>query len=88
MRLPSVVIRVCVAAALLAPLSCSAEPGTIDLLPADHPPSTCFDTLLDGNETDVDCGGACPGCQEGKVCEEAADCVDGTDCVGKKCRAL
>ncbi len=76
---------------LLLPLSaaaCSGDPGYIDLLPAHDKvvPSTCFDGKLDGNETDLDCGGACPGCGIGKVCEEPADCAAGTTCVGKKCR--
>ena len=31
----------------------------------------------DGNETDVDCGGAdCPGCADGKKCRAGGDCTE------------
>jgi hypothetical protein len=39
---------------------------------------SCHDELHNGQETDVDCGGAhCPGCLEGKGCHEATDCAVG-----------
>jgi hypothetical protein len=40
------------------------------------PPATCGDAILNGNETDVDCGGEglCPRCVEGKACVVHADC--------------
>ena len=68
-------------------LACSVEAGTIDLLPGRALPLTCDDGVQNGNETDVDCGGSCAGCGEGKICEEPADCMDGMSCVGTKCRA-
>ncbi len=38
----------------------------------------CLDTVKDGNETDVDCGGSCPTkCATGKGCLSAADCASG-----------
>ena len=74
-------------ACVLSVVACSAEPGTIDLLPGPARPSTCGDGVLNGDETDVDCGGSCAGCGEGKICEEPADCMDGMSCVGTKCRA-
>jgi len=76
-------------ASLLFSPGCSGDKGTIDLLPSQEVPprpSTCTDGLLDGNETDLDCGGDCAGCGIGKICEEAADCEAGTTCVGTKCR--
>jgi hypothetical protein len=39
--------------------------------------ATCGDRLKNGPETDVDCGGGCPGCDNGKVCAAATDCVSG-----------
>ena len=38
----------------------------------------CNDYLKNGDETDIDCGGAaCPKCKDGKACKAAADCVSG-----------
>ena len=36
---------------------------------------TCSDALLNGDETDVDCGGACAPCGPGKLCVDASDCL-------------
>jgi Thrombospondin C-terminal region len=38
-------------------------------------PPTCTDGILDGDETDVDCGGSCPPCNDGEMCLEGPDCV-------------
>lgn len=40
-------------------------------------PATCFDKQLDGDETDVDCGGLCRGCYIGDRCQVNHDCVIG-----------
>jgi hypothetical protein len=46
---------------------------------------TCTDTLKNGDESDVDCGGAkCPGCANGKACSVAGDCVSKA-CTSKTC---
>ena len=38
-------------------------------------PAACTDGKLDGDETDVDCGGACPTkCEQDKLCKVDADC--------------
>lgn len=34
----------------------------------------CFDRVLDGDESDVDCGGECRGCEAGATCTAATDC--------------
>jgi hypothetical protein len=39
--------------------------------------AVCSDNVKNGNETDVDCGGACLPCADGKVCAAAADCQSG-----------
>jgi formylglycine-generating enzyme required for sulfatase activity len=37
--------------------------------------STCNDKVLDGTETDIDCGGGCPRCSAGKKCKLSSDCA-------------
>jgi hypothetical protein len=34
----------------------------------------CSNGVLDGDESDVDCGGSCPPCDDGKVCNTSDDC--------------
>ncbi len=36
---------------------------------------SCGDGLRNGSETDIDCGGGCPGCGLGGVCSVAMDCA-------------
>ena len=45
---------------------------------------SCTDTLLNGSETDVDCGGSCMGCPASAGCLVAADCLSGV-CTGNIC---
>lgn len=46
----------------------------------------CNNHHLDGDETDVDCGGPlCPACDVGKTCNNSHDC-DSRQCVGNKCQ--
>jgi hypothetical protein len=48
-------------------------------------PPTCTDTVKNGGETDVDCGGpVCPKCGPEKSCAKDSDCV-GNACVGSVC---
>lgn len=46
--------------------------------------STCGNKVLDGNETDVDCGGSCPRCTAGKKCKTGNDCTS-TNCESGRC---
>jgi hypothetical protein len=40
------------------------------------PPPPCFDTMQNGDETDIDCGGSCSAkCAEGLKCGVSADCL-------------
>lgn len=39
---------------------------------------TCTDLALNGKETDLNCGGGCPGCPQGGHCTVDADCVTST----------
>jgi hypothetical protein len=36
---------------------------------------SCEDGHLDGSETDIDCGGSCPGCAGGEKCLQDTDCL-------------
>src|SRR5690606_24186883 len=38
------------------------------------PKFACADAVLNGSETDVDCGGSCAACPDGARCESASDC--------------
>ncbi|HEY5946852.1 MAG TPA: hypothetical protein VIV40_15220 [Kofleriaceae bacterium] len=44
---------------------------------ATTPAATCFDRMRNGDETDVDCGGACEACASGFACAAASDCESG-----------
>lgn len=48
------------------------------------PPGDCFDGRINGDETDRDCGGSCPGCMDGDDCAEDTDCLSGA-CTGGVC---
>lgn len=61
---------------------------TVDftLLAGDPPAGHCDSGVLDGDETDVDCGGSCSGCGTGDTCSADADCDSGS-CTGAQCDA-
>lgn len=52
--------------------------GTKELDPS------CSNTIKDVTETDVDCGGTCGECIDGKTCSAATDCLGGA-CIGNVC---
>ena len=56
----------------------------VDVAPDAAP--TCTDNIKNGTESDVDCGGSCPGCADGKVCTAGPDCENGI-CTGGSCAA-
>jgi hypothetical protein len=41
------------------------------------PPPSCTNGLLDGDESDVDCGGGCDPCQTGQACGASSECWTG-----------
>ncbi|HEY8380066.1 MAG TPA: hypothetical protein VIK91_26430 [Nannocystis sp.] len=53
------------------------------------PTPTCDDGERNGDESDVDCGGSCPACADGKACKGPSDCqsgvCEGGVCVAKEC---
>ncbi|MBO5753977.1 MAG: hypothetical protein J6S69_09890 [Proteobacteria bacterium] len=53
--------------------------------PTDGVCISCVDGIVNGDETDVDCGGnTCAQCEKGKTCKTADDCVTG-ECTNKTC---
>lgn len=49
------------------------------------PPATCCDGARNGSESDVDCGGSCPRCIDGKDCASRDDCKSAF-CVNSACQ--
>ncbi len=41
------------------------------------PAGDCSNEVLDGDESDIDCGGSCPPCADGLDCAEDSDCQSG-----------
>lgn len=50
------------------------------------PIDRCFDRVIDGDESDTDCGGSCGDCPAAGLCRTGADCQSG-GCDGGRCRA-
>src|SRR5262245_30718947 len=46
-----------------------------------EPIGSCANGILDSDESDVDCGGSCAKCADGRTCGGPADCVSGA-CTG------
>jgi alpha-tubulin suppressor-like RCC1 family protein len=60
---------------------------TIETGPGVGDAPNCTDSLRNGTETDVDCGGAsCPSCADGSVCTAGSDCLSGV-CTRGMCMA-
>ena len=58
--------------------------GPADTGSSDGPTESCNDGELNGDESDVDCGGSCDACLEGQSCVGSADCMTGA-CDGGLC---
>jgi hypothetical protein len=70
-----------------AGLTCPGAPlGQCDGRGACVTTDACLDGELGGDESDVDCGGACPPCALGGRCATAGDCVS-AHCEGGVCTA-
>jgi hypothetical protein len=73
------------------PVDCDdGDPCTMDIcdpqLGCLHIPICCEDGVMNGQETDVDCGGPdCPPCTEGQGCDVNSDCGPGLVCQGGTC---
>lgn len=42
-----------------------------------QPEPSCVDGAKNGSETDVDCGGSCGKCFDGRACQQPMDCLSG-----------
>ena len=76
------------AAAALSGSSCAINEiglGPVGTGGGGHP-STCSDSVTNGDETDVNCGGTCGPCATGKACLKGADCESGV-CASEVCAA-
>jgi hypothetical protein len=62
---------------LIIPAGCSFDKSGL----ADISNVACSDNTLNGDETDVDCGGSCD------KCESQKDCLINTDCISDFCNA-
>lgn len=49
---------------------------------------SCADGVLSGDESDVDCGGACPSCGACQGCRSADDCAGAAACRAGRCEAV
>lgn len=59
--------------------------GVCDLVAETCSAPACDDGVLNGTETDVDCGGdACPACDPGETCVDEDDCISG-GCTDNAC---
>jgi len=47
---------------------------------------SCDDRLVNGSETDIDCGGSCQPCPNGRNCRQGSDCVVAS-CIDQTCQA-
>lgn len=60
-----------------APAGDASSDGPDDGPPPSNAPSHCDNNRKDFDETDVDCGGSCPGCWLAQHCLRALDCSPG-----------
>jgi hypothetical protein len=50
--------------------------------------NSCSNGVKDGSESDIDCGGTCGACSDGKMCLAQTDCERGTRCTNGFCLVL
>ena len=55
-------------------------------IPFDSTEETCEDGTQNQDETDVDCGGSCPGCVAGQQCIQNSDCIS-LNCISGICQS-
>jgi hypothetical protein len=59
---------------------CAADAPVCDPLAKLCSRPMCEDTVKNLDETDVDCGGSCGGCDENEECLQTSDCLVGLEC--------
>jgi hypothetical protein len=80
-RSPALLLALCAAAGCSAIIDPGRPQGTPGLDMSRSGPPACRDGVRDGDESDVDCGGSCAACPDGKSCNGPLDCVSGL-CAG------
>ncbi len=63
----------------------AGDDASTDGTGSDANANSCANGVRDGAETDVDCGGSCALCTDGKKCSAPADCASGV-CQGGTCQ--
>ena len=72
----------------LVDADCPPEAPTCDTAANQCLPATCTDNILNGAETDTDCGGGtCSPCADGDDCDTGTDCTSGVCGGNGKCSA-
>jgi hypothetical protein len=70
----------------LIPSDCvSGLTCTTNLCVAPGATPSCSNGVRDGNESDVDCGGSCAPCADGRTCRSGADCQSQTCSAANRC---
>lgn len=77
----------------LANGDCNPSTEECNLVTKSCSPTACFNDVVDGDESDVDCGGSCgSNCAAGKLCGGPADCASSVcttgTCVAPLCNDL
>lgn len=68
-----------------SPALTSTVTGTGGVAGENGMPEYCDDGIIDGTESDKDCGGACKPCRLGEQCNVHADCENG-ECTNRVCQ--
>lgn len=69
-----------------APVAAGGSGGTLQEAGPEAPVTSCSDGMKNGTETDLDCGGSCSRCDDGKACKSPSDCKS-LDCYASTCQA-
>ncbi len=84
-RLPKCADGMCAFTFATKGQSCSDNGGQVCDAVGNCVNGSCLDGLKDGGESDVDCGGGCGACANGKSCKLASDCLSGVCSGGGSC---
>ncbi|MBI5389050.1 hypothetical protein HZB01_01585 [Candidatus Woesearchaeota archaeon] len=67
--------------------SCCSDTCQASACPPPPAPPSCTDTVKNLDETDVDCGGSCLDCADGKACAANTDCLSAV-CENSVCKTV
>jgi hypothetical protein len=75
-------------ASCVAPSDCESGVCTANVCTAPVSTSSCTDGEMNGDESDVDCGGSCGPCELDQVCRVATDCGSQICNASRRCEPL